>query len=178
MKIRMYPDAFDLVGDDASTHFILNAFNESCVLAVTRAMCLTPLGCSGFFTDNQDDVMANIHNAFLDLGSNPAYSALIGGRRWDCSGIEVTSTNRRINYINYPSEKDSADESFESMSTMLGRMFQEVSGPLGVHTRMCVSPYFENLDPDADDIVITLIKSAPGEYMNNGYVTLDVRKKR
>lgn len=177
LKIKMYPEAFDLVEDSISNHFIINAFHDREASGVTNDLCLQPLGCSGFFTDGKDEVLSRIHDAFPESGINPYYSVFIGGRGWDCNGVKITSAERAVCYIHYPSDEDSADDSFKSMATLLGNKFQEVRSPLGEHTRMYVSPYYGSLDPDAEDVVITLIKSDPGEYLKNGCVTLDVRKK-
>lgn len=177
VKILMHPDAFNIIEGDFTGKFVLNVTNESDALGVTYDMCLMPLGCSGFFTDSSDDVMAHLRNAFPLSGDNPPYSVFIGGRKWDCNGAKVTSTERGVSYIYYPTEDDSADLSYVSMSSVLGNMFQEVRSPLGEHTKMYVSPYYGSLDTDADDVVITLIKLAPGENIKNGSVILDVRKK-
>lgn len=181
LRFIMSPDAFTLMDGGSPQHFVLNAFTPIAALSKTNDICVTPLGCCGFFSLPVDAVKFYLSESFPGSGDTPDYTVYIGGYRWACNAVRFAPAGPRISYINFAGDNDAVERSFKTMSAILGNLFSEIPSTLGEHTKMYRSPVYGDDDPDADGLLISLIKTLGSDsaesWQRNGCVTIDVRKK-
>lgn len=177
VKVKMRPDAFDLTDDEIPGRYILNSYYKADALGSTLDMCFFPLGCYGFFSENQEEVKSYFRETFPGPKGVADFSIHIVGFHWTCDGVIITPDDRRVSYVNYPGDNDAIEKSFQYMTIILNNLFTPANTTMGENTRI-----FTDESPGRKaPLIITLAKfpgsNDSGDSTKNGFVSLSIRSE-